>query len=382
MMMMMMPGNFVLDPNCAAADDGEEVAMMAGAVRPRDTTSSGRTQGSPPETETAAAAEATAAEFRNASQGATAAECSADQDLVGDHETKMGVVGPGGGGRLGGACSRTGNALTPAAGQRRRPRTVSAASAGSGGGSCSAPSSTERTTDGQAQAQEDPPPPPNNSSTPALRNAIPALHQNLDAAYERLSALLGREQRRGQQADAGSGRLEHHVAKPRLLIRKRGGAAYMCAADTAGDERKEEDGGSRKKKEEADERVVGVNNKKCGAMMEHTGYMADDLADGLEGRQPIDEFDRRQIRRGSGGGGGDNGTCIGSTSAGSGNGEAILRQLLLRVGEDEEVAEVHVSDVGLVYRRAGLDRTGQVLAHLHRLATAEFRESEEIVEVS
>ena len=221
-----------------------------------------------------------------------------------------------------------------------------------------------------------------------LHNApiIPALHQNLDAAYERLSALLHREQVQAVQGYGGL--LECHVAKPRFLVRKRGpctsagagagGAGVAIAAPTKREEEKDDDVRTKRvdeKREAGRTRMI-----KDGGDKEEVDDDDTSAADGPEGRQPAEEFDPQHVRRGT------NGGSAGSTSTGGGtfgdDGEAILRKLLLQVGEDEEVDEVPLSDVGLVYRRAGLDRNGQVVRHLHRLATGVFGESDEIVEVS
>lgn len=226
---------------------------------------------------------------------------------------------------------------------------------------------------------------------PNLPNAIPALHRNLDGAYERLSALLQRERRQtgdSNNSNGGGGVLECHLAKPRCLIRKRAGAAAGGAAGDA-------DGG---KKCEAITTMAmkGAGNVHKMAVMEDAAggkgvRVAGAAEDGPEGRQPADEFDLRQVRRGSGAGSagtGVAGTWSTSTTDGQGTGgngynhpETILRKLLLQLAPDEEVDEVPLSDVGMVYHHAGVDRNG-VVGNVHRLATRVFGEGDEMVEVS
>ena len=217
-----------------------------------------------------------------------------------------------------------------------------------------------------------------------LHNAIPALHRNLDGAYERLSALLQRERRQANTSNSGGGGvLECHLVKPRYLIRKRVGAA----GGTGG-------GATSAKRDDGKKYGVTMTTKRAGnshkmEVMEDAAAgkgvrVAGSAEDGPEGRQPADEFDLRQVRRGSGAGS-TGGTAADQSTAGQNNGgdhpETILHKILLQLAPDEEVDETHLSDVGMVYHRAGVDRNG-VVGNVHRLATRVFGEGEEMVEVS
>ena len=82
--------------------------------------------------------------------------------------------------------------------RRHRPRTDTV--------SASSPARSEPSTENTADCQDQVPVQVHvPDELPNLHHAIPALHRNLDGAYERLSALLQRERRRANTSNSGNG---------------------------------------------------------------------------------------------------------------------------------------------------------------------------------